>query len=106
MMIMGDPKKLASIIVMKKLGGAGEDRAAQLRGETERSLAEMNGEEDEGKIALKDAANKLAMGIEAKSPEMIAKAFHQMFKIVELMPHDEYHEELEEAVEGPEFGGY
>jgi len=106
MMIMGDPKKLASVIIMKKLSGASEDRAAQLRGETERSLAEMSSEGDEGKMALEEAAGKLVMGIEAKSPEVIAKAFHQMFKIVELMPHDEYHEKIEEAIEGPEYGGY
>ncbi len=106
MMIMGDPKKLASVIIMKKLSGANVDRAAQLRGETESALSEMNGEGDEGKMALEEAAGKLVMGIEAKSPEVIAKAFHQMFKIVELMPHDEYHEKIEEAVEGPEYGGY
>jgi hypothetical protein len=105
MMIMGNPKKVASMIIAKKLSGAGEDRAAQLRGESLEALESMNGEQDEGKIALQEAAGKLLAAAEGKSPELLAKAFQQMFRIVEMMPHEEYHEEIEEAVEGPEYGG-
>lgn len=103
-MIMGGPKKLASIIVAKKLSGADVDRAAQLRGESEEALEQMNPEESEGMVALKDAAGKLSAAIDAKSPELIAKAFHTMFRLVEMMPHEEYGEEIEEAAGEP--GGY
>lgn len=97
MMIMGGPKKLAGIIVAKKLSGAMDDRAAQLRGESEKALEQMNPEEDEASVALKEAAAKLSAAIDSKSPELIAKAFHTMFRIVEMMPHEEYGEEIEEA---------
>lgn len=105
MMIMGNPKKVASMIIAKKLGGGGEDRAAQLRGESLEALESMNGEQDEGIVALQEAAGKLISAVESKSVELLAKAFQQMFRVVELMPHDEYDEEIEEAVEGPESGG-
>jgi hypothetical protein len=99
MMMMGSPRKVASLIVAKKLGGS-IDRASQLRGESEEMLEQMNPAEDEGKVALVEAAQKLVAGMESKSPELIAKAFHTMFRLVEMMPHEEYHEEIEEAVEG------
>lgn len=99
MMMMGSPRKVASLIVAKKLGGS-LDRASQLRGESEEMLEQMSPEEDEGSVALKDAAQKLIAGLESKSPELVAKAFQTMFKIVEMMPHEEYGEEIEEAAEG------
>jgi hypothetical protein len=99
MMMMGSPRKVASLIVAKKLGGS-IDRASQLRGESEEMLEQMNPAQDEGKVALVEAAQKLVSGMESKSPELIAKAFHTMFRLVEMMPHEEYHEEIEEAVEG------
>ena len=99
MMMMGSPRKVASLIVSRKLGGM-DDRAAQLRGESEEMLDKMTPGESEGSLALKDAAAKFIAGIEAKSPELIAKHFHAMFRIVEMMPHEEYGEEIEEAAEG------
>lgn len=99
-MIMGGPKKIASMIVSKALSGADQDRAAQLRDQSIEKLSEMNPEEDEGQIALKEAAAKLIAAVEGKSPELVAKAFHTMFRVVEMMPHEEYHEEMEEAIEG------
>ena len=100
MMMMGSPRKVASLIVAKKLGGS-LDRASQLRGESEDMLEQMGSdEEDEGSVALKDAAQKLIAGLESKSPELVAKAFQTMFKIVEMMPHEEYGEEIEEAAQG------
>lgn len=100
MMIMGSPRKVASLIVAKKLGGGSDDRAAQLRGESEKLLSEMSEPEDEGVMALQEAAAKFLSAVESKSPELIAKTFRTMFRVAEMMPHEEYHEELEEAVEG------
>lgn len=98
-MIMGNPKKIASMIIAKRQGSVGEDRAAQLRDESMEALAGMNKEEDESTLALKDAAMKLISGLEGKSPEIVAKAFHTMFKLVEMMPHEEYGEVIEEIGE-------
>lgn len=100
MMIMGGPKKIASMIIAKGMSGADQDRATQLRDQSIEKLSAMNPEEDEGKVALQEAAAKLVAAVEGKSPELVAKYFHTMFRIVEMMPHEEYHEEMEEAMEG------
>jgi len=100
MMIMGGPKKIASMIVAKKMSGADVDRAAQLRDQSIEALSEMEPEEDMGQVALKEAALSLISAAKGESPELVAKAFHKMFRIVEMMPHEEYHEEMEEAMEG------
>lgn len=99
-MIMGGPKKIASMIVARSASGADQDRAAQLRDQSIEHLSEMNPEEDEGMVALKETAAKLLAALESKSPELVAKHYHTMFRIVEMMPHEEYHEEMEEAMEG------
>lgn len=102
MIMMGSPRKVASLIVSRKLGGSNpsSDRAAQLRGESEAALSELNSEGDEGQEALKEAAAKLLSAIQSNSVEAVADAFHKMFKVCDLLPHEEYGEEMEEALEG------
>lgn len=102
MIMMGSPRKVASLIVARKLGGGSPevDRAAQLRGESESALSAMSEEKDEGRLALEDAAQKLVSAVQGGSVELVADAFHKMFKICDLLPHEEYGEEIEEAAEG------
>lgn len=102
MIMMGSPRKMASLIVARKLGGTSpqDDRAAQLRGESESALSQMSEEKDEGRLALEDAAQKLVSALQGGSAELVADAFHKMFKICDLLPHEEYGELMEEAEEG------
>lgn len=94
MMIMGGPKKIASLIIEKRMGGD-EDRAAQLRDESMEKLAEMEPQGSEAELALADEATKLVSAVESKSPELVAKTFLKMFRIVEMM-EDEYEDEESE----------
>jgi len=102
MIMMGSPRKVASLIVARKLGGSSPevDRAAQLRGESESTLSEMSEDKDEGRLALEDAAQKLISAVQSGSVELVADAFHKMFKVCDLLPHEEYGELMEEASEG------
>jgi len=94
---MGGPKKIASLIIEKRNKGGDEDRAAQLRDESMEQLSAMEPEGSPAEIALADEANKLMSAVEGKSPELIAKAFMKMFRIVEMM-EDEYEDEESEEM--------
>lgn len=97
MMIMGGPKKIASLIIEKRMGG-NEDRAAQLRDESMEKLSEMEPQGSEAELALADEASRLISAVESKSPELIAKAFVNMFRIAEMMEPEEYEEDESEEM--------
>lgn len=98
MMIMGGPKKIASLIIEKRNKGGDEDRAAQLRDESMEKLSQMEPEGSPAEIALADEANKMISAVEAKAPELIAKSFLKMFRIVEMMEPEEYEEDESEEM--------
>ena len=95
MMIMGGPKKIASLIIEKRNKGGDEDRAAQLRDESMEMLGEMEPSGSDAELALADEATKFISAVEGKSVELVAKSFMKMFRIAERMEPEEYEESEE-----------